>query len=127
MPITFLTYVPIYAFVLSVMVLAWKAYEYIAIRKSQLRGDQFEQFHKIILLISRGKDEKGAELSHASSLAYISELQNFPDYKKTIELVLFSLLKDWKKANFNKFDEVKETALITFKKLKIALPIEHSF
>lgn len=83
------------AFLLSVIVLAFSAYRYVSVRRDELRNQRYEQYHSLLLKISRGVDTQGP-LKLVSQRAFIYELRHFPEYSGLTKRLLESLLSEWK-------------------------------
>ena len=83
------------AFLLSVVVLAFSAYRYVSFRRDEFRSKRYEQYHSLLLKISRGVDTQGP-LKLVSQRAFIYELRHFPEYSALTKRLLESLLSEWK-------------------------------
>lgn len=86
----------ILAFLLSVAVLAFSAYRYVTVRRDELRNQRYEQYHTLLMKVSRGTDDQGL-MKLVSQRAFIYELRHFPEYSALTKRLLESLLSDWKK------------------------------
>lgn len=84
------------AFLLSIAVLAFSAYRYVTVRRDELRSQRYEQYHNLLMKVSRGTDDQGP-LKLVSQRAFIYELRHFPEYGTLTKRLLESLLSDWKK------------------------------
>jgi len=88
--------VTVLAFLLSVGVLAFSAYRYVTVRRDELRNQRYEQYHTLLMKVSRGTDDQGP-MKLVSQRAFIYELRHFPEYSALTKRLLESLLSDWKK------------------------------
>lgn len=86
----------ILAFLLSLAVLAFSAYRYVTVRRDELRNQRYEQYHTLLMKVSRGTDDQGL-MKLVSQRAFIYELRHFPEYSALTKRLLESLLSDWKK------------------------------
>ncbi len=82
-------------FLLSVMVLAFSAVRYVSLRRDELKHQRYEQYHSLLLKVSRGSDTQGP-LKLVSQRAFIYELRHFPEYSALTKRLLESLLSEWK-------------------------------
>jgi hypothetical protein len=83
------------AFLLSVIVLAFSAFRFVSLRRDELKHKRYEQYHALLLKISRGSDTQGP-LKLVSQRAFIYELRHFPEYGALTKRLLESLLSEWK-------------------------------
>ena len=88
-------WVTVLAFLLSVAMLAFSALRYVAVRRDELRNLRYEQYHALLLSVSRGTDGQGL-LKLVSQRAFIYELRHFPEYSVLTKRLLESLLSEWK-------------------------------
>ena len=88
-------WVTVLTFLLSVAVLAFSALRYVTVRRDELRSLRYEQYHELLLKVSRGTDGQGL-LKLVSQRAFIYELRHFPEYKALTNRLLESLLSEWK-------------------------------
>lgn len=93
-------------FVLSVAVLAFSAFRYVSLRRDELRVKRYEQYHALLLNVSRGADAQGP-LKLVSQRAFIYELRHFPEYRTLTKRLLESLLSEWK-------EDTEKSAKLTF-------------
>ena len=96
--------------------LAFSAFRYVDIRRTELRQQRFENYHRIIQALSTGKDELGTELKVVSQNAYIFELGNFEEYGDLTIRILNSLKEDWK--NQTAFPGMESEMSIVVEKLE---------
>lgn len=82
------------SFVLSIAVLAFSAFRYVSVRRSEQKSQRYEQYHSLLLKISRGVDSQGP-LKLVSQRAFIYELRHFPEYGNLTKRLLESLLTEW--------------------------------
>ncbi len=82
-------------FLLSIAALSFSAYRYVTVRRDELRNQRYEQYHTLLMKISRGIDEQGG-MKLVSQRAFIYELRHFPEYGALTKRLLESLLDDWK-------------------------------
>ncbi|WP_036302802.1 hypothetical protein [Methylotenera sp. L2L1] len=83
------------AFLFSLIVLAFSAFRYVSLRRDELKNQRYDQYHELLLKISRGTDTQGL-LKLASQRAFIYELRHFPEYSSLTKRLLESLLNEWK-------------------------------
>jgi hypothetical protein len=88
-------WVTVLTFLLSVVVLAFSAMRYVTVRRDELRNIRYEQYHALLLKVSRGTDGQGL-LKLVSQRAFIYELRHFPEYSVLTKRLLESLLREWK-------------------------------
>lgn len=88
-------WVTVLTFLLSVAVLAFSALRYVTVRRDELRNLRYEQYHALLLKVSRGTDCQGL-LKLVSQRAFIYELRHFPEYSALTKRLLESLLSEWK-------------------------------
>ncbi len=88
-------WVTVLTFLLSVAVLAFSALRYVTVQRDELRNLRYEQYHALLLKISRGTDGQGM-LKLVSQRAFIYELRHFPEYRVLTKRLLESLLSEWK-------------------------------
>lgn len=82
-------------FLLSILVLAFSALRYVAVRRYEMKSRRYEQYHSLLLKISRGADDQGL-LKLVSQRAFIYELRHFPEYSALSRRLLESLLGEWR-------------------------------
>lgn len=87
--------VTVLTLLLSIAVLAFSAFRYVTVRRDELRNIRYEQYHALLLKISRGTDGEGL-LKLVSQRAFIYELRHFPEYSALTKRLLESLLSEWK-------------------------------
>lgn len=87
--------VTVLTFLLSVAVLAFSALRYVTVQRDELRNLRYEQYHALLLKISRGTDGQGL-YKLVSQRAFIYELRHFPEYSVLTKRLLESLLSEWK-------------------------------
>lgn len=85
----------VFAFLLSIIVLAFSAFRYVSVRRDELKSQRYEKYHALLLKISRGSDNQGI-LKLVSQRAFIYELRHFPEYSALTKRLLESLLSEWK-------------------------------
>jgi hypothetical protein len=66
------------AIVLPLFVLAWSAYQYVAIQRREEGRERFNRLFRIMDMIG------GQETSLASKIAAVYELRRYPDYRELI-------------------------------------------
>ena len=98
--------VTVLTFLLSVAVLAFSALRYVSVRRDELRNLRYEQYHALLLKVSRGTDGQGL-LKLVSQRAFIYELRHFPEYSALTKRLLESLLSEWK-------EDPEKSAKLTF-------------
>ena len=98
--------VTVLTFLLSVAVLAFSALRYVSVRRDELRNLRYEQYHALLLKVSRGTDGQGL-LKLVSLRAFIYELRHFPEYSALTKRLLESLLSEWK-------EDPEKSAKLTF-------------
>lgn len=64
---------------ISMISIAFSAWKYLNIRTREQEKERFESFHRILKLISLGRDDIGP-LKLVSQIAYIYELEKYPEY-----------------------------------------------
>ncbi len=99
-------WVTVLTFLLSVAALAFSALRYVTVRRDELRNLRYEQYHALLLKISRGTDDQGL-LKLVSQRAFIYELRHFPEYSALTKRLLESLLSEWK-------EDPEKSAKLTF-------------
>ena len=87
--------VTVLTFLLSIAALSFSAYRYVTVRRDELRNQRYEQYHALLMKVSRGIDEQGV-MKLVSQRAFIYELRHFPEYGALTKRLLESLLDDWK-------------------------------
>lgn len=85
----------IFAFVVSVAVLAFSAFRYVSIRRDELKNERYNKYHSLLRDISMGADDQGP-MKLVSQRAFIFELRHFPEYRKLTVRLLESLLSEWR-------------------------------
>ena len=98
--------VTVLTFLLSVAVLAFSALRYVSVRRDELRNLRYEQYHALLLKVSRGTDGQGL-LKLVSQRAFIYELRHCPEYSALTKRLLESLLSEWK-------EDPEKSAKLTF-------------
>lgn len=99
-------WVTVLTFLLSVAVLAFSALHYVTVQRDELRNLRYEQYHALLLKISRGTDGQGL-YKLVSQRAFIYELRHFPEYSVLSKRLLESLLSEWK-------EDPEKSAKLTF-------------
>lgn len=87
-------WVTVLTFLLSVAALSFSALRYVTVRRDELRNLRYEQYHALLLKVSRGTDDQGL-LKLVSQRAFIYELRHFPEYSALTKRLLESLLSEW--------------------------------
>lgn len=88
-------YATVGAFLLSFGSIAFSARRYITQREKEQRSERFRTYHGIVEVIGSGKSSSEI-MPLTSQIAYIYELQNYPEYAELTEKILGILRDQWK-------------------------------
>jgi len=82
------------AFLLSFAGMSFAAYRYVQLRREEHRTIRYNEYHKLLSLISKGQDADGT-LKSVSQIALIYELRHFPEYRELTKRLMLQLVSEW--------------------------------